>query len=153
MPGRVLTPQELLDAVPQREPFRFIDEILAVDEAQIVAACRFREDADFYRGHFPGNPITPGVLLIEAMAQAAVVAHGIWLLAHQEGADALDKLLTMFTDTSVEFTGVVRPGDRVITTGRKQFFRRRKIRSDAEMRLEDGTIVCSGVVSGMGTPR
>jgi hypothetical protein len=41
----------------------------------------------------------------------------------------------------------------VITTGRKQFFRRRKLRAEVEMRLEDGTVVCSGVLSGMGVAR
>ena len=53
----------------------------------------------------------------------------------------------------VDFSGTVAPGDRVVTTGRKLFFRRKKLRADAEMRLSDGTLVCSGVLSGMGIPR
>ncbi len=61
--------REILALVPQQEPFRFIDEIVSIDEEKIVGAYRFREDAFFYRGHFPGNPITPGVILIETMAQ------------------------------------------------------------------------------------
>jgi len=61
--GVRLTPQEVLDLIPQQEPFRFVDEILEVDEDHIVAKYRFRPEADFYRGHFPGNPITPGVIL------------------------------------------------------------------------------------------
>ena len=64
----------ILDSIPQQEPFRFIDEILELSEDHILAAYRFREDADFYRGHFPGNPVTPGVILIETMAQSGVVA-------------------------------------------------------------------------------
>ena len=100
--GAELSHYALLDAIPQREPFRFIDEILDVDDEHIVAAHRFLPDAPFYRGHFPGRPITPGVLLVEAMAQAAVVAHGIWLLAKQDGLDDMDKRITLFTDASVE---------------------------------------------------
>ena len=83
MAGRVLTRAEVLARIPQREPFRFVDEILEVDDDHIVATYRLRADADFYRGHFPGDPVTPGVLLVEAMAQASVVALGAYLLAKE----------------------------------------------------------------------
>ena len=141
----------LLAQLPQQEPFRFVDAILSVDEDGIEAAYTWRADADFYRGHFPGNPVTPGVLLIESMAQAAEVAHGIHLLT-LEGGDP-DKLITFFTDAQVDFSGAVLPGDRVHIKGKKVFWRRRKLRSEVEMRLEDGTLVCAGVLSGMGVPR
>ena len=145
-----LTAPEILAELPQKEPFLFVDEILELGDEEIVAAYRFREDHEFYRGHFPGNPVTPGVILVEAMAQVGVVALGIHLLAQQAGIEEVRKVVTMFTDMQVDFTGIVRPGDRVITTGRKVFFRRLKLRSTVEMRLEDGTVVCSGTVSGMG---
>ena len=51
---------------------------------KLVGAYRFREDEFFYRGHFPGRPITPGVILIETMAQIGVVAFGMYLLACQK---------------------------------------------------------------------
>jgi 3-hydroxyacyl-[acyl-carrier-protein] dehydratase len=148
-----LTAPEILAELPQQDPFLFVDEILEIDDESIVAAYRFREDHDFYRGHFPNNPVTPGVILVEAMAQVGVVALGIHLLARQSGIDEVRKVVTMFTDMQVDFTGVVRPGDRVITTGHKVFFRRLKLRSRVEMRLENGPIVCSGTLSGMGTKR
>ena len=146
-----LTPAEVLAAVPHRPPFRFIDEILELDDDHIVAAYRFPADGDFYRGHFPGNPITPGVLLLEAMAQAGVVAHGIYLLGRRDPA-AGGASLTLFTEASVEFLGVVRPGERVLIRGRKVLFRRRFLRSSVELALEDGRVVCSGTLSGMGVP-
>lgn len=145
-----LSTAEILAAIPQREPFRFIDEIVEVDDDHIVAAYRFREDHDFYRGHFPGRPITPGVILVEAMAQASVVAHGLYLLAKEKGMDEVSRTLSVFTDANVEFSGMVPPGARVVTTGRKVFFRRMKFRSDVRMHLEDGTLVCSGQLSGVG---
>jgi 3-hydroxyacyl-[acyl-carrier-protein] dehydratase len=148
-----LTPAQVLAAIPQREPFRFVDEILEIDDEHVVASYRWREDADFYRGHFPGNPVTPGVLLVESMAQAGVVALGIFLLARYGSPADVEKLVTVFTDASVEFSGLVRPGDRVRITGRKVFYRRRKLRSQVEMCLEDGSVVCAGVLSGMGVPR
>ena len=151
--GSELSPAEVLALLPQQEPFRFLDEILEVDADHIVATYRFREDADFYRGHFPGNPVTPGVILIEAMAQAGVVALGIHMLSEELGPDEAAKYTTLFTDAQVEFSGLVEPGTRVLTTGRKVFFRRRKLRAEVEMRREDGTLVCSGTLSGMGIPR
>ena len=149
MAADAMTAAAVLEAVPHRPPFRFLDEILELDDEHIVAAHRFPADAEFYRGHFPGNPITPGVLLVEAMAQAGVVALGIYLL---RGAPDRSRLVTLFTDATVEFTGVVRPGQRVLTHGRKLVFRRRMLRSRVEMRLEDGTVVCSGTLSGLGVP-
>ena len=151
--GDRLSKEDVLALVPQQEPFRFIDEIVELDDEHIVARYTFRPDEDFYRGHFPGNPITPGVILTEAMAQAGVVAFGIYLYALETSLDEVNKMLTIFTDANVDFTGTVKPGDRVTTTGKIKFFRRRKLRATVEMKLDDGTVVCSGELSGMGVPR
>jgi 3-hydroxyacyl-[acyl-carrier-protein] dehydratase len=151
MAAETMTPAAVLAALPQRPPFRFVDEILELDEEHIVAAYRFPENADYYRGHFPGNPITPGVLLLETMAQAGVVAHGIYLLARSAAPDE-ERMLTLFTDATVEFTGIVRPGDRVVVRARKVLFRRRVLRSAVELALEDGRVVCAGTLAGMGVP-
>ena len=144
-----LGPKEVLAALPQRDPFRFLDEIVELDTDHIVARYTYRPEADFYRGHFPGNPVTPGVILLETMAQAGVVALGIYLLS-LESPDELGKLITLFTDANVEFSGVVHPGETVTVRAEKVFFRRRKLRSRVEMRSADGKVVCSGEISGMG---
>jgi 3-hydroxyacyl-[acyl-carrier-protein] dehydratase len=151
--GTVLTPAELLARLPQQPPFRFVDEIVSVDDERIEARYRWRPEADFYRGHFPGNPVTPGVLLVESMAQAGLVALGLYLLWKEAPPEEAEKIVTVFVDANVEFTGKVLPGDRVRIVGEKVYFRRRKLRSQCEMRLEDGTLVCAGTISGMGVPR
>jgi len=148
--GVRLSPEEVLASLPQQEPFRFVDEILAVDEDSISARYTFRPDADFYRGHFPGNPVTPGVILLESIAQVGVVALGIYLLALEGGADEIRKRVALFADAEVEFSGVVRPGSEVEIHAKKVFYRRGKLRSEAEMKLADGTLVCSALISGMG---
>jgi 3-hydroxyacyl-[acyl-carrier-protein] dehydratase len=145
-----LTGAEVLALLPQQEPFRFVDEILELGDEHIVARYTFRPDADFYRGHFPGNPITPGVLLIEAMAQTGVVALGIYLVSRERSAEDVKRVLTVFTDVTAEFSGVVRPGDRVTMRARKVFFRRMKLRAEVEMRRDDGTLVATATVAGMG---
>lgn len=148
-PGVVLDPKEVLARVPQQEPFRFVDEIVEIDMDTVVARYRWREDADFYRGHFPGNPITPGVLLVESMAQAGVVALGLYNAARDPSLVPDGTWIIAFTDANVEFSGFVRPGESVEIRGRKQFLRRGKIRAEVEMKGEDGSVVCSGVLSGM----
>ena len=149
-PFAPLSGARILELLPQQEPFRFVDEILEVDDDHIVARYTFRPDADFYRGHLPGNPITPGVLLIEAMAQTGVVALGIYLVARERGVEEVRRVLTVFTDVTAEFAGVVRPGDTVTISARKVFFRRMKLRAEVEMRKGDGSLVATATVAGMG---
>lgn len=148
-----LDPNQVLALLPQQEPFRFVDEILEVDDDHIVATYRFRPDAGFYRGHFPGNPVTPGVILLECLAQVGVVSLGIYLFARTGGLAMVHSTIALFSDTSVDFTGVVKPGERVTVQARRVFWRRGKLRSEAEMSLDDGTVVCSGTISGMGVPK
>ncbi|MDJ0785558.1 MAG: beta-hydroxyacyl-ACP dehydratase [Myxococcota bacterium] len=142
------TPAEILGRIPQQEPFRFVDEILEIDADHAVGAYTWREDHDFYRGHFPGEPVTPGVLLIECMAQTGVVPLALYL-----GAESEKPGLPFFTDAAVDFSGVVRPGTRVIVRSKKLFYRRGKLRAESEMRTEDGALVCSGTLSGMEVSR
>ena len=142
--------KEVLERIPQREPFRFVDEILELDDEHVVSTYRWREDHDFYRGHFPGNPVTPGVLLVESMAQAAVIPLALYSWSSELELSELERMVTLFTDAEVEFSGVVKPGDTVRISGQKLFYRRRKLRAACEMQLEDGTVVCSGTLSGMG---
>jgi len=99
-----MTPAAVLDAMPHRPPFRFIDEILDLDEDHIVAAYRFSADADFYRGHFPGNPIMPGVKMVEALAQCGAVA----VLSQEENKG---KLALFAGIDDVRFKRIVRPGE------------------------------------------
>ena len=146
--ARIITPAEALRRVPQQEPFRFVDEILELEPERAVGVYRWRPEADFYRGHFPGNPVTPGVLLIECMAQCSVVPLSIYLFFRDFEEEA-EKFQILFTDTAVDFGRVVRPGDTVRTEARLVFWRRKKLRMQAEMRREDGTLVCSGTIAGM----
>ena len=97
--------------------------------------------------------MTPGVILVETMAQAGVVAQGIYLLASELAPDALARMLLVFTDANVEFRAVVPPGAAVEVRSRRRFFRRRKLSSEVEMVAEDGSPVCQGVISGMAVAR
>jgi len=148
--GSILTPEQVLELVPQRPPFRFIDELVELDDNHAVGRYTFKMDESFYEGHFPGRPVTPGVILLETMCQTGIVALGLYLLAQEVGLDELVKYTTLFTDSEVEFSGLVLPGETVTVRAEPVFWRRRKLRAKVEMTSTQGTIVASGVVSGMG---
>lgn len=148
-----LTPLALLDYIPQKAPFRFIDTILDVNEEGIIGQYTFKENESFYEGHFPGNPITPGVILLETMAQTGVVAFGLYLLAKEKGNTELNEWLTFFSDANVEFLKPVKPLETVTITARKLRWRRMKLRVKVTMTNEKSETVCEGEIAGMGVKK
>lgn len=144
--------KQVLDLIPQQQPFRFIDDILDADEKNITATYQFRKDEFFYKGHFPSNPITPGVILIETMAQTGVVAMGIYQLLRQGLTVAeLKQMTTLFSFADeIEFTGIVYPGEQVIIAGEIIYLRKGNLKTRTRIERENGETVCSGVLTGTG---
>jgi 3-hydroxyacyl-[acyl-carrier-protein] dehydratase len=96
--------------LPHREPFLLIDEVLElVPGERVVALKRVREDEWYLRGHFPGRPVMPGVLIVEAMAQTGAVA----VLCSEENRGRL----ALFAGIDgVRFKRIVEPGDELELT-------------------------------------
>jgi len=93
--------------LPHREPFLMIDEVLELEPGErVVARKRVREDEWYLRGHFPGRPVMPGVLIVEAMAQTGAVA----VLSEAENRGRL-ALFAGIDDT--RFKRIVEPGDEL----------------------------------------
>jgi 3-hydroxyacyl-[acyl-carrier-protein] dehydratase len=144
--------QIVLDLVPQKHPFRFLDDIVELNENSITGTYTFRTDEFFYAGHFPGYPLTPGVIMIEAMAQTGVVAYGIYLML-TEGKSEPGQYLTVFTDVNAEFLKQVNPGETVTIKGEKIFWRRNKLKAKVEMFLANGELAAHATLSGVGIQR
>ena len=119
---------------------------MELDEKHILGSYRFRTDEYFYRGHFPETPVTPGVVLVETMAQSGVVAMGIYLtlLEKKISLEEVRKVVTLFTMIEmVEFTGKVLPGERVIVHGEKVYFRRGSLKARTTMERENGEVAAA----------
>lgn len=101
-----MTQAAILAAIPHRPPFLFLDEIVEQSADRIVCRKTFSESEFFYQGHYPGFPLTPGVILCEAALQAGAV-----LLSQQAGAAGGMPVATRMND--VKFKKMVRPGDTV----------------------------------------
>ena len=107
---------EVLARIPHRPPFLFIDEIVAETPEGLVARKTWRAEEDFYGGHYPGAPITPGVLLCEAVFQAGALYLAKQLSGGAQGAGV--PLLVKIAD--VRFRNPVFPGDTVQIEVRKK---------------------------------
>ena len=96
---------EIEAILPHREPFLLLDEVVTLEPgSRVVARKRVREDEWYLAGHFPGNPIMPGVLMVEALAQAGAVA----VLSEEANRG---KLVLFAGIDDVRFKRIVRPGD------------------------------------------
>ncbi len=70
--------EKIKSILPQREPFLFIDEVIEIDGTErVVAVKNIKHDESFFEGHFPGNPVMPGVIVIEAMAQTSIILYSV----------------------------------------------------------------------------
>ena len=99
--------REIEDILPHREPFLFLDEVTELEPGvRVVARKRVREDEWYLAGHFPGRPIMPGVLMVEAMAQTGAVA----VLSDEANRG---KLALFAGIDEVRFKRVVEPGDEL----------------------------------------
>lgn len=98
---------EVLEAIPHRPPFLFVDRILECGETRLVAERTVRATEPQFRGHYPGTPITPGVLLCEAVIQAGALLVSRKLAAGAGGVPVLTRI------QEARFKRMVRPGDTV----------------------------------------
>ncbi len=99
--------QAIYDAIPHREPFLLVDEILEQNDVRIVCAKTFTGAEQFFAGHYPGRPLVPGVLLCEAAMQAGAIL----LARHLKQAEGRLPVATRMND--VRFKRMVLPGQTI----------------------------------------
>ena len=99
--------ENFLDYMPQREPFLFVDRVVAVTDSIIQTEKQIKVDEPFFAGHFPGRPIMPGVLICEAVFQSSSI-----LMSKRTGTPSNDAKIPLITRISnVKLKRIVLPGD------------------------------------------
>ncbi len=136
---------EILEKLPYSPPFLFVDDLVSVDENGATGNFTFKEDLDFYKGHFKNNPVTPGVILTETMAQIGLVCLGIFLV----GKDLNENSQIGLTSTEIEFLKPVFPDEKIKVISEKIYFRFNKLKSKVKMLNEKSEIVCEGTIAGI----
>ena len=144
LPGRVVFGDEtsldirrVLDTVPHRYPFVMIDRVLEFKgDDEIVALKNVTFNEPYFNGHFPGNPVMPGVLQLEAMAQAAGI-----LMLRKVAREA--RAAFLMSADKVKFRKPVRPGDQLVITAKLTKTRGIKLAAAEAKCSVDGQVVSS----------
>jgi beta-hydroxyacyl-ACP dehydratase FabZ len=104
-----MTAEQILEKLPHRFPFLLIDRVLELTEDKVVALKNVSFGEPYFQGHFPGMPVMPGVLQVEAMAQAGAI-----LASKVIEYDATTHVVYFMTIDGVKFRRPVVPGDQLI---------------------------------------
>lgn len=131
--------------LPHRDPFLFLDAAEPDGENGFTGYFTFKPDMPVFRGHFPGDPVVPGVLLIEALCQAG--AFGLLSRPENKGMNAL-----LTGVTNARFRAGVRPGDRLVMKVKQTALRLNVAYCDAEGYVGD-TLAVKCRVSCAMVPR
>lgn len=142
-----MTTKEILNLLPYSPPFLFVDELHEVSENGATGSYTYKTDEYFYQGHFINFPVTPGVILTETMAQIAVVCLGIYLCKDKISISSIPEIA--LTSVEINFLAPVFPGEKVIVSSQKRYFRFGKLCCNVEMRNSADKIVCNGNISGI----
>lgn len=142
---RLSVTNDFLKKLPYTKPFLFVDGLTHIDANGVVGYCTFREDSDFYKGHFKDNPVTPGVILTECCAQIGLVCLGLYVLDD----DDFSGLKIGMSSSEMEFYIPVYPNEKVTVTSEKVYFRFNKLKCKVKMHNSKGELVCRGTLAGM----
>ena len=141
--ARVLGIEDIMKILPHRYPFLLVDRVVEMEEKKrIVGIKNVTINEPFFQGHFPGHPIMPGVLIVEAMAQVG----GVLLMGTVD--DPESKVVYFMSIDNIKFRKPVKPGDQLrIEVDIKQL--RSTVCRIAAVAKVDGTVVCEAEMAAM----
>ncbi|MGC2423733.1 MAG: 3-hydroxyacyl-ACP dehydratase FabZ [Nitrospirota bacterium] len=135
---------EIQKILPHRYPFLFVDRVLEIEPGKrLVAIKNVSFDEHFFQGHFPGKPIMPGVLIVEALAQASGI------LVHKT-VESDDNMVYFMSIDKVKFRKPVVPGDQLVLEVEPLQVRGKVYKFKGEAKV-DGKVVCEAEFMAMTT--
>lgn len=137
---------EILNKLPFAKPFLFVDELHHVDDNGATGSFTFHEELNFFEGHFINEPIVPGSILTETMAQIGGACLGIHLILNDEKHK---NKVYVATSYEVDFYYPVYPNEKITVNSEKIYARFGKLKYKAEAKNAEGEVVARGVFSGM----
>jgi 3-hydroxyacyl-[acyl-carrier-protein] dehydratase len=144
----VLEIDDILECLPHRYPFLMVDRIIDIDgDESAIGIKNVSFNEPIFQGHFPGKPVFPGVLIIEAMAQTA----GAIVIAHDAAAGVAKSIVLMLTIDKAKFRKPAGPGDR-IEFHIKKIHRRRTVGRYEARAMVDGVLIAEAEVGAMIVP-
>lgn len=141
-----MDPLEIIRKLPYGKDFKFVDEIIKIDENGVLGTFTFDKNLAFYSSHFESMPVTPGVIVTETMAQIGLVCLGIFLLKDNP---TIGEATFAMSSNSINFLKPVYPGEKVWVKSEKIYFRFNKLSCHVSMENSIGEMLCKGTISGM----
>ena len=143
-PGTTIDIHRIVEMIPHRYPFLLVDRLTDVVPGESAVGIKnVTANEPFFQGHFPGRPVMPGVLIVEAMAQTAAV-----IVVASLGQSAEGKLVYFMSIESARFRKPVEPGDQLKLYCRKERQRANVWRFTGEARVGDA-VVAEAVYTAM----
>ena len=143
--GNELKFEEIKELIPHREPFLYLDSLFDIVKLKKASGLKtFKKDEDFFKGHFPGNPVVPGVILIEMMAQTAAA-----LIAYSLKSETFDKIVYLMNVESSKFRNPVFPGMKVKANVESLRSRGRVWKFYGKMYDDKFNLLCESIWSAM----
>jgi len=140
-----LTKDDLGKLIPHREPFLFLDELTDIIKLKSATGIKtFTNNEYFFKGHFPGHPIVPGVILIEMMAQAAAA-----LIAYSIREETTDKIVYLMNVEKTKFRNPVFPNEKIFTDVKALRSKGKVWRFEGETYKDKNTTACEAIWSAM----
>ena len=121
-----------------------MEELTYISENGVKGYHTFKNDDYFYQGHFKDNPITPGVILTEVMAQIGLVCLGIYLLKGE--FSEIKKPQIALTSYDIDFFLPVKPEERVEVVSEKTYFRFNKLKCNVQLFNQKNKLDCKGTI-------
>lgn len=146
-----MTTETLLTYLPYGPDFLFVDSIEKLSEQGITGHYHFKPELWFYASHFKNQPVTPGVILIECLAQIGLVCLGIYLVSKKETTVNFSQTGLALSSSEVDFYKPVYPDEKVTVVSEIEYFRFNKLKCKVKMLNSQNELVCKGVLSGMLT--